>query len=233
MSRILNGYDNLITQNAWQTNVVTGTYHHGTDIVPKGKSNGCEILAHTMGEVVSVVSTHNYTDTTGNSYGNYVKIKHPNGYYTLYGHLKDVYVKVGDYVSKGQVIGYMGMTGRATGVHVHFEVFDPTNTKINPTPYIEGDLPNMIPSTDLPTQEHEDDNLQLGDKVLVMSGYLTADSYGGGSHTATYDGNINDTSNIKYITLINEDAPRPYHLSNELENIHPRGWASAKQLRKL
>lgn len=232
MSRLFNA-EAKITQNAWQTNVVTGTYHKGADIVAVGYPNGIEILAHSEGRVIGICNSHNFTDTTGSSYGNYIKIKHPNGYYTLYAHLRDVYVKVGDNVDKGQVIGFMGMTGRATGVHVHFEVFDTTNTKINPTEFIEGDLPNMIPTTDVPTQNNENSSFLVGDKVLVMSGYLTADSFGGGSHTATYDGNINDTSNIKYITIINEGSPRPYHLSNERENTHPRGWASASQIRKI
>lgn len=82
--------------------------------------------------------------------------------------------------------------------------------------------------------EYERDEFNIGDKVLVLSGYATADSYGGGSHTAEYDGNINDLGNIKYITkIVDLTRPRPYHISNDKENTKPRGWVSREQLRKL
>ncbi len=55
-------------------------------------------------------------------YGNYIVISHPNGMQTLYGHLNSVSVSVGQTVSQGATIGYMGSTGQSTGVHLHFEV---------------------------------------------------------------------------------------------------------------
>jgi murein DD-endopeptidase MepM/ murein hydrolase activator NlpD len=55
-------------------------------------------------------------------YGNYIVIKHDNGTQTLYGHLSKNLVGVGEVVTQGQVIGQMGRTGKATGVHVHFEI---------------------------------------------------------------------------------------------------------------
>jgi len=55
-------------------------------------------------------------------YGQYIKIEHPNGVVTLYGHLSKINVKVGDWVQQGSVIGMMGNTGRSTGTHLHFEV---------------------------------------------------------------------------------------------------------------
>jgi murein DD-endopeptidase MepM/ murein hydrolase activator NlpD len=54
-------------------------------------------------------------------YGNYIVVDHGNGLSTLYGHLSEIYVKTGDIVSRGQVIGRMGSTGRSTGTHLHFE----------------------------------------------------------------------------------------------------------------
>lgn len=60
-------------------------------------------------------------------YGTYVKINHPNGTETLYGHLSTLGVSVGEGVSKGQFIGYMGTTGRSTGCHLHFEVHGAKN----------------------------------------------------------------------------------------------------------
>lgn len=58
-------------------------------------------------------------------YGTYIKIQHPNSTETLYGHLSKVFVKEGDYVLRGQLIGLIGNTGYvkgATGCHLHFEV---------------------------------------------------------------------------------------------------------------
>ena len=55
-------------------------------------------------------------------YGNYVNISHDYGYSTAYGHMSSIKVNAGDYVEKGQVIGYVGSTGYSTGPHLHFEV---------------------------------------------------------------------------------------------------------------
>jgi murein DD-endopeptidase MepM/ murein hydrolase activator NlpD len=52
--------------------------------------------------------------------GLHVRISHPGGYETTYGHMKEIYVSYGDEVDKGQTIGLMGNTGRSTGPHVHF-----------------------------------------------------------------------------------------------------------------
>jgi len=54
------------------------------------------------------------------SYGNVVKIKHAGGYESLYAHQSRIRVKHGQLVKKGQVIGYVGSTGRSTGPHLHF-----------------------------------------------------------------------------------------------------------------
>ena len=58
--------------------------------------------------------------------GQYIVIDHHNGFYTMYAHLcvGCRYVKAGDYVEKGQVIGGMGQTGAATGVHLHFAIWN-------------------------------------------------------------------------------------------------------------
>lgn len=135
-SRVLKNGENQITQKYSDT-------HRAVDLV-KRKSQTEFIIAHTEGVVVECKKDYKTKDNKGNSYGNFVKIKHPNGYFTLYAHLKykTVTVSVGSKVKKGDVIGYMGDTGRATGAHLHFEVRDKSNVKINPIPYLNNDLPN-------------------------------------------------------------------------------------------
>jgi murein DD-endopeptidase MepM/ murein hydrolase activator NlpD len=51
-----------------------------------------------------------------------IRIKHPGGYVTLYGHLDRIHVEDGAWVNSGAVIGKMGNTGRSTGTHLHYEV---------------------------------------------------------------------------------------------------------------
>ena len=136
MSRVLEG-ENQITQK------YKAGIHNGIDLVKKTLSPSY-IIAHSDGEVVGVVTNINWTKYGSGSYGNYVKIRHDNGMYTMYAHLKygSVKVKKGTRVIKGERLGYMGATGSATGVHLHFEVRDNNNKKIDPTPYIDSDLPN-------------------------------------------------------------------------------------------
>lgn len=233
MSRLFGNITYRISQHAFQTNVVTGTYHKGVDLAPNPRE--CDIHVHTEGEVVKIVSDHNYTDTTGSSYGNYIKVKHPNGYYTLYAHLKpnSIKVNVGDFISQGEIIATTGQTGRATAIHLHFEVFNPDNEKINPEPFLESDLPNMV---SLVEDNKINKEYKIGDKVLVLDGFLTADSYGGGAHTGIYNGRTNpdDDTNYKIITdIINDGRPRPVHLRRtNAQGGAPMGWASYEQITK-
>lgn len=140
MSRVFKNKGNVITQafKKW--------VHNGIDLVGTGYTLDY-ITAHSEGTVVAVRNNYKTNDKTGCSYGNYVKIKH-NGYYTLYAHMKynSIIVKVGQKVSKGQVIGYMGNTGHSFGAHLHFEVRDKNDNFINPTPYINADLPANNPT---------------------------------------------------------------------------------------
>lgn len=85
--------------------------HSGTDI---GAYSGTEIYAAHGG----VVLTSEYHS----SYGNYVIVSRGDGITTLYAHMSRRAVKEGDIVSQGQVIGYVGSTGRSTAPHLHFEV---------------------------------------------------------------------------------------------------------------
>ena len=84
--------------------------HTGTDICA---AYGSDVMACESGVVV--------TATSHWSYGNYVIIDHGNGWQTLYAHASQLYVKVGDVVSRGQVIMAVGSTGISTGNHCHLE----------------------------------------------------------------------------------------------------------------
>jgi len=97
-----------------------GRMHQGIDI---GAPHGTPILAADSGTVI--------TSRYGGAYGNYVVISHGNGITTLYSHNSSNAVKVGDYVSRGQVVGYVGSTGNATGNHIHFEV-SVNGTRVDP-----------------------------------------------------------------------------------------------------
>ena len=86
-------------------------YHPGIDI---GNDYGAPIYAGASG----------YVEFAGwfGGYGRYVKISHGYGYETAYGHMSSIAVSSGDYVKKGEVIGYVGSTGYSTGPHLHYEV---------------------------------------------------------------------------------------------------------------
>ena len=91
----------------------TGHFHAGIDIDGYG-NDGQPVLAAASGTVI--------TATSSGAYGNYVVIDHGNGYSTLYAHMSSNAVSSGSYVNAGDVIGYLGATGNATGTHCHFEV---------------------------------------------------------------------------------------------------------------
>lgn len=68
-------------------------------------------------------------------YGLQILVKHPNGMTTRYAHASKLFVKVGDQITRGQVIAMMGSTGRSTGSHLHFEVYF-NGKRVNPLGYI-------------------------------------------------------------------------------------------------
>lgn len=101
-----------------------GYSHGGVDI---GTPMGTTIVAADSGTVIAVNNScpHNWGKNgscgCGGGFGNYVFIDHGNGKITIYGHLTNAVASYGQYVSKGQTIGYAGSTGNSTGPHLHFE----------------------------------------------------------------------------------------------------------------
>lgn len=99
-------------------------FHAGVDFIA---APGSPIVA-AAGGVVSAAEWHN-------EYGNVIDINHDNGLTTRYAHLAQKMVKQGDVVLKGQQIGTLGQTGRATGPHLHFEVRE-NSVPLNPNRFL-------------------------------------------------------------------------------------------------
>lgn len=107
-----------------------GSSHYGVDLQHRG---GAPIYAGEGGKVIRADYGWN------GGYGNVIELDHGNGLVTLYAHNKELYVNVGDHVQRGQVISFMGNTGRVhgpTGIHLHFEVHV-HGVKKNPRPYLQ------------------------------------------------------------------------------------------------
>jgi len=83
-------------------------------------------IANKCGTPIYAAAGGQIYETRYNSWptGNFIKIEHPNGVITLYGHLSKILVIPGQMISQGDLIGYMGATGLATGCHLHFDVLN-------------------------------------------------------------------------------------------------------------
>ena len=115
-----------------------GEFHPGIDI---SGPLGTPIHATADGVVLSA--------DVVNGYGRYVRIDHGHGLLTCYGHMSGYAVTAGQSVTRGQVIGYIGHSGRTTGNHVHYEVRI-HNVPVNPHKYLRStlaDLGNPAPPT--------------------------------------------------------------------------------------
>lgn len=189
-----------------------GASHKGIDLVGPGSTLDY-ITAHSDGEVVTVVSHIDYnTSKSGKrTYGNYVKIRHDNGMYTLYAHMKhnSVNVKVGQRVSKGQTIGYMGNTGYSFGAHLHFEVRNENDQYVDPTAFIDADLP--APKMPEPAPTPVELKYKIGDRVKINGVYKSS----------TDSEKIAPAITVGKITKILEGTKNPYLLEDG--NI---GWVN-------
>ena len=107
----------ITSQFGYRVDPITGeiSSHTGTDIAC---AEGTPILAAANG----TVTVANGLDNWGGSYGYYIQIDHGDGLETLYAHCSSICVTTGQQVQAGQVIGYVGHTGRVTGNHLHLEV---------------------------------------------------------------------------------------------------------------
>jgi murein DD-endopeptidase MepM/ murein hydrolase activator NlpD len=79
------------------------------------------------------------SDNRSFGYGKHIRIDHGYGYVTLYAHLSDYNVKRGNRVKRGDIIGYVGNTGRSQAPHLHYEILK-DGKAINPINFFSGDL---------------------------------------------------------------------------------------------
>lgn len=113
----------------YRSDPISGAYkfHAGIDIT-MGGAYGKKLVATKGGTVIRAVHSNS-------GYGNYVMIDHGGGYASLYGHCSKLAVSVGQKVSQGQVVAYIGSSGYSTGPHVHFEIRY-NGQKVNPSNYV-------------------------------------------------------------------------------------------------
>ncbi len=123
---------NLETQEYGSTsfakNGYAGHWHNGVDF---GVPIGTPVRAAEDGVVVGVANEDLYCPRA--AYGKFIAINHDNNLSTVYGHLSRQIVAKGDVVKRGQVIGYSGKTGYATGPHVHFGVYAQATFSVGPS----------------------------------------------------------------------------------------------------
>lgn len=105
-----------------------GNGHYGLDV---GAPRGTPIVASRSGTVMIA----NSTDEWGQSWGYHVSIYHDDSYSTLYAHMSEVAVSSGQWVEKGQVIGYVGNTGYSFGNHLHFEIYQ-DGSRVDPGQFV-------------------------------------------------------------------------------------------------
>ena len=111
----IKGYTYISSYYGWRFN--NTDYHTGVDFPAPANT---PIRASASGTVIYVRTGAGYGRNWG--YGNYLIVDHGGGFSTLYAHCPSIPVSVGDTVTKGQTIAYVGTTGWSTGYHLHFEI---------------------------------------------------------------------------------------------------------------
>lgn len=145
------------------------------------------------------------TASDGDGYGNYVKIRHSDGSYTLYAHLaKDsITVKADDVVEQGQVIGKMGRSGDASETKLHFEIrigSDSPDSSVDPTQYIKADDPR-------PSSYGTTGGFSLNETVLSLSEFkVKMDDYCQRNGNQNFCYNFSSNSELVYQTSVDNNV---------------------------
>jgi murein DD-endopeptidase MepM/ murein hydrolase activator NlpD len=119
---------NISSPYGRRDNPISGerAFHSGVDI---SATSGAPIRATADG----VVSYSGWTQSSGNV----VLIEHGCGFSTAYAHNRSNAVRVGQRMKRGEIVGYIGSTGKSTGPHVHYEVWE-KGKRINPSKFLQG-----------------------------------------------------------------------------------------------
>lgn len=145
------------------------------------------------------------TASDGDGYGNYVKIRHSDGSYTLYAHLaKDsITVKADDVVEQGQVIGKMGRSGDASETKLHFEIrigSDSPDSSVDPTQYIKADDPR-------PSSYGTTGGFSLNETVLSLNEFISKmNDYCQRSNNKNFCNNFANNSELVYQTSVENNV---------------------------
>lgn len=185
-------------------------FHNGIDLIANPRNNNAEIVAVEAGTVTGV-------QKTGEQYGTgcYVRIRHDNGLYTLYYHLRSgsIVVNKGDHVSKGQKLGIIGTTGVSTGIHLHFQIDrGSSSTSINPYDYVFNGK-NIIDGGSTPTPAGQ---YNIGDEVYIEGNLYRS------SNADSPAGSI--AKRKTRITRYANGAKHPYNTTGDL------GWMDASSI---
>ena len=143
LKRMASGY-------GWRTDPFTKVrkFHYGMDF---SAVKGTPVYATGDGIVVRA-------DNRSSGYGNHIRIDHGYGYVSLYAHLYKYHVKKGQRVQRGDLIGFVGSSGRSQGPHVHYEIFK-DDEKINPLNFYYGHLSPMEYNEIVEQAEQENQSL--------------------------------------------------------------------------
>ncbi len=152
-------YKRISSKFGYRTHPVTKrkSFHPALDLAAK---SGRKIYAPASG-VVAFASKKGH-------YGNFILLSHSFGFKTAYGHLSRFAVKSGQYVSKGDLIGYVGSTGRSTGPHLHYEVRY-LGKWLDPKPFMDWDLDNINYITDKITKVNWKSILKQTEKLIQLT----------------------------------------------------------------
>ena len=219
-------------------NRITGKYGNGHSGVDLGwnsskynNDQNYNVYANCKGEVVEIqTGIPNDQGATGvRSWGNYVLIKHPNGMYSRYAHLKEVRVSKGQKVDENTLIGIMGDTGNAYGKHLHYEVQTgySSDTRINPEPYLTKPIYEEPANPKEPTKSIE----ELANEVI-------AGKWGNGQErkdkltNAGYDYNAVQ-SKVNEILNVSKSEEKPAEEEFKVgDKVYVTGYATADSFGK-
>ena len=208
--------DRVINESSKRITQAYGT-HKGVDLGYRANEEENKVFSNCKGTVVETADgLGNLQGSTGvKSWGNYVLVKHGNGYHSRYAHLKSgILVKKGQEVDENVQLGVIGDSGNAYGRHLHFEVATgySSTTRIDPTPYLTKAIYEEPAQPSKPAQTFK---YNVGDKV-VFNGVLYVNAKG--------DGAGQSRSNFVCTITKRAEGSKPYNIDNGL------GWVAEEDL---